>query len=89
MDEETKKLLVENNEMLKRLVFFQKLNQIYRVVYWSIIILSAIGAFYFLKPMLENLTSIYTGGAGISNLNSFESLKNLGNKNNIQDLLNN
>jgi len=86
MDEETKKLLVENNEMLKKLVFFQKLNQIYRVVYWSIIILSAIGAFYFLKPMLSGLVNLYTGGIGVANISDMS--KSLNDKNQMQDLIN-
>jgi len=87
MDEETKKLLVENNEMLKKLVFYQKLNQIYRIAYWSVIILSAIGAFYFLKPMLGDLIGVYTGGAGVSNLNNVGDLKNLGSNKDIQDMI--
>lgn len=92
MDEDTKKLIAdnytlnkENNEMLKKLVFFQKLNQVYRVVYWAIIILSAIGAFYFIKPMLGNLISVYTGGA--SNTSFSDISKTLNNKNEMQDLL--
>ncbi len=95
MDEETKKLLSddytlnkENNEMLRKLVAFQKWNQVYKIVYWSIIILSAIGAFYFIKPMLSNLISVYTGGAGDSKVNSFSDFKNLGSKSDVQDLIN-
>ena len=54
-----KKLVVENNSMLKKLVFYQKWNQIYRIVYWLIIILSAIGAFYFVQPLLSSLVGAY------------------------------
>ena len=88
MDEETKKILVENNEMLKKLVFFQKLNQIYRVVYWSIIILSAIGAFYYLKPLLGGLINVYTGGVGTSNISNIGDIgKSLGDKSQIEDFV--
>jgi len=88
MDEETKKLLVENNEMLKKLVFFQKLNQIYRVVYWVIIILSTIGAFYFIQPYLGSLMGVYTGGVGVSsNIDSLNGLKNLGTNKDVQNML--
>jgi hypothetical protein len=59
MDEEMKKLVIENNSMLKKLVFYQKWNQIYRIVYWLIIILSAIGAFYFVQPLLSSLSGAY------------------------------
>lgn len=96
MDEETKKLIAENyslnkenNEMLKKMVFYQKLNQIYRVVYWSIIILSAIGAFYFLKPLLGSLISVYTGGVGVTDMGSVSEMsKSFGDKNQFQDLIN-
>ncbi|MFA6999931.1 MAG: hypothetical protein WC241_02325 [Candidatus Paceibacterota bacterium] len=59
MDEESKKLIVDNNEMLKKLVFYQRWNQIYRIAYWAIIILSAIGAFYFIQPLLSSLAGAY------------------------------
>jgi hypothetical protein len=93
MDDETKKLLADtyalnkdNNDMLKKLISFQKWNQIYKIVYWSIIILSAVGAFYFIKPMLGDIFSVYTGGASVSSFSDVtKTLDN--NKNNVQDLL--
>lgn len=96
MDEETKKLLAENyalnkdnNEMLKKLVLFQKLNQIYRIVYWVIIILSAIGAFYFMKQYMGNLISLYTGGIGDSSsiTNFTKSLKSSSGNSQMEDLI--
>jgi hypothetical protein len=94
MEEETKKLIAdnfalnkENNEMLKKLITFQKWNQIYKVVYWAIIILSAIGALYFIKPMLSGLVNVYTGGIGDSNTSSLGDLKNMGNNKEIQEML--
>ena len=95
MDEETKKLLAdnlalnkENNEMLHKLIVFKKWSQIYRIVYWSIIILSAIGAFYFIQPLLGNLFSVYTGGVGVPSISNISDLKNLGNNSEVKDLLN-
>jgi len=88
MDDESKKLLVENNTMLKKLVLFQKLNQIYRIAYWVIIILSAVGAFYFLKPMLGDLLNVYTGGVGVSsNIRNLNDLKNIGSNKDVQDMI--
>ncbi|KKQ20586.1 MAG: hypothetical protein US34_C0008G0026 [Candidatus Nomurabacteria bacterium GW2011_GWC2_36_9] len=78
----------ENNEMLKKLITFQKWNQIYKIVYWAIIILSAIGALYFIKPMLDNLVSVYTGGVGTTSVDSLNDLKNLGTNKDIQEMLN-
>ena len=92
MDEETKRLLSENlalnkanNEMLNKLVFYQKWNQIYRIAYWAIIILSAIGAFYFVQPYLSSLMGVYTGGIGTSNISDIS--KNLGDKGQLQKLI--
>ena len=79
MDPEIKKLIEtnvalnkENNEMLHKLVTYQKWNQIYKVVYWGIIILISLGAFYFIKPYLNSLLEIY-GGTNIGSVT-----KNLG-----------
>ncbi|KKQ05240.1 MAG: hypothetical protein US17_C0005G0007 [Candidatus Nomurabacteria bacterium GW2011_GWF1_36_47] len=74
--------------MLKKLITFQKWNQIYKIVYWAIIILSAIGALYFIKPMLDNLVSVYTGGVGTTSVDSLNDLKNLGTNKDIQEMLN-
>ena len=95
MDEDTKKLLndnlalnKENNQLLQKLVLYQKWNQIYKFIYWSIIILSVLGAFYFIKPYLTNLISVYTGGVGVSDIGKIGDIgKSLGNKSQIQDLL--
>ncbi|KKP65706.1 MAG: hypothetical protein UR64_C0020G0009 [Candidatus Nomurabacteria bacterium GW2011_GWE1_35_16] len=73
--------------MLRKLITFQKWNQIYKIVYWTIIIFSAIGAFYFIKPIMESLMNVYTGGIGVSNVTNFGDLKNLGSNKEIQDML--
>ena len=66
MDEETKKLIQENlelskknNEILHKLYKFQRFNQMIRVAYWVIIILVAVGAFYFVQPFLDQLSGFY------------------------------
>jgi len=89
MDEETKKLLAENlslnkenHEMLKKLMFYQKMNQIYKIIYWFVIIGVTFGAFYFIQPMLSNLLNVYTGG--VSGLNDVNLKSNQGS---VQDLL--
>ncbi len=93
MDPETKKILdeeimlsKENNVMLKKLVRSQKMMTIYRIVYWSIIILSTVGVYYFIQPFLSSITSIYTGGE--SAMTSLSDIKNnLSNKAQIKDLI--
>ena len=93
MDAETKKLLTEsiavekeNNQMLHKLVSAHKMANVYRVVYWSIIILSTFGAYYLIKPLMGNVLNIYTGGvSGGSNVGDV--MKNLSNKQQMEDLL--
>ena len=92
MDPETKQLLKEsieigkeNNEMLRKMVRSQKWTNIYRVVYWGIIILSSVGAYYFIQPFLGNLLNAY-GVSGVNNITDIgNSLNN--NKQQVQDLL--
>ena len=95
MDEDIKKLLSDNlavnkanNEMLKKLVLYQKWNQIYKIVYWSIIILSVLGAFYFVQPYLGSILGIYNGGVGASDINKISNVnKSLGEKSQVQKLI--
>lgn len=94
MEEETKKLLEENlklskenNGLLLELYKIQHRAQITRILYWCLIILVSIGAFYFLKPYLGNLLNVYTGGvSGINNISDIgNSLKN--SQAEVQDLV--
>jgi hypothetical protein len=81
MDPESKKLLEdtfvlaqENNKMLHSLVRSMRISRIVSIIYWVLIIGSAVGAYYFIQPYIDQLMSIY-GGAK-SNLDSFGSLLN-------------
>jgi len=57
--EENFKLTKDNHEMLLKLKKIQQWTLISRIIYWFIIIGIAIGAFYFIKPFLSNLASVY------------------------------
>jgi hypothetical protein len=93
MDQETKQLLEENlklskenNVMLSSLIRAKKLNTVYKVVYWSLIIFVTIGSYYFIQPYIESLMSLYTGGA--ADMSSIGNLKDtLGNQQQIDELL--
>lgn len=96
MDGETKELLrqsieisKENNVMLKKMVHAQKWTNIYRVVYWGIIIFSSFGAYYFIQPYLSSLVSLYSGGVSdigkISDISQNLNIKT--DKQQFQDLL--
>ncbi len=70
MDPESKKLLEntlnlaeDNNKILHSMKRSMHIASIMRFIYWAFIIGSAIGAYYFIQPYLDQLMSIY-GGAG-------------------------
>jgi hypothetical protein len=66
--EENLKLSKENNELLLKLYKVQRWGQIIRVGYYVVLILIGIGAFYFIKPFLGNLLSVYgVNPSGIEN----------------------
>ncbi|MFA5001147.1 MAG: hypothetical protein WC531_02890 [Candidatus Paceibacterota bacterium] len=67
MDEETKKLLKEefelnkeNNQLLNKLVSYQRWARWLNVTKWVIVIATTLGALYYLPLMLTGLTSYYT-----------------------------
>ena len=62
--EEILKTTKENQEKINKVLSFQKWSQITRVFYWLILIGVSVGAFYFTKPYLNSLLSVYSGGLG-------------------------
>ncbi len=94
MDPEAKKmleenfhLLKENNEMLRKMLRMQRWAQIYRVLYWFVILAISFGAVYFIRPYLDSLLGYYG-----SMSESVDSVKKVGSSvpdlKHIQDLLN-
>jgi len=85
MDEELKQLLKENIELAKqnqeimnKISRFQQFSVIWGVVKWTVIILSTIGVFYYLQPILSSLLGTYTGLInGNSGAGSVSELKSL------------
>lgn len=81
MDPESKKLLEEtlalaqeNNRMLHTLKRAMVWSRAISFLYWVLIIGSALGAYYFVQPFIDQLFSAY-GGAK-SNLDSIGSMFN-------------
>ncbi|MFA6254045.1 MAG: hypothetical protein WC640_02170 [Candidatus Paceibacterota bacterium] len=67
MDEEAKKLLKEelevnkeNNKLLNKLVWYQKWARWFGAIKWIIVVGAAIGALYYLQPMIDKLWGTYT-----------------------------
>ena len=76
MDEENAKLLEENlklskenNEILRSLRRSMRLARFMSLLYWVLIIGSAVGAYYFVEPYINQIKDLY-GGAG-DMLNNF------------------
>jgi hypothetical protein len=67
----------ENNKMLRSLTRSMRWGRIMRIVYWTLLIGSALGAYYFIQPYIEQVLGVYSGARGnIEDLNSFiENLK--------------
>lgn len=59
MDEKTKKLVEENNELLHKMQNAQTRGKIYRIIRWIIILALAIAAFYFVQPYIEQVQNTY------------------------------
>lgn len=83
MDPEMKKLLEENlalakenNEMLRKVRRLQKRGQLFTLFYWLMIIGIPLGLYYFLRPFLDQVINLYTGGTSGYNevMNFFNSL---------------
>jgi len=77
MDPESRKLLEhiselaeENNKILRSMRRSQRVSSIIRFIYWVFIIGSAVGAYYFIQPYLEQIMSIYGGASDV--INSFK-----------------
>ena len=67
MDEQDKKTLQsllriehENHAMLKKLVAFNHRALLVKIIYWIVIIGTAVGIFSFLRPYLDSIEALYT-----------------------------
>lgn len=54
-----------NNEILRGLQRNQRLSRFLSVLYWLIIIGTAVGAFYFAKPYIQQVEGLYGGAQNV------------------------
>jgi hypothetical protein len=59
--EEIKQLTKENNKMLHSIQRRARVGVIMRVIYWTVILGAAVGAFYFVQPYIDEVTNTYKG----------------------------
>ena len=65
-------LAEENNKILHSMKRSQRWTSIARAIYWILIIGSALGAYYFIQPYIDQLIGIYSGAGDM--LNNFKQL---------------
>lgn len=70
--EELFKMVEENNKLLKKMKRTQEIGQLMRVIYWLVILGTALGAYYFVQPYVDQVKDLY-GGAS-DTVNGFGSL---------------
>ncbi|MBP9766013.1 MAG: hypothetical protein KBD12_02170 [Candidatus Pacebacteria bacterium] len=83
--EKLSELVKENNELLKKLEKYQKINSIFKIVYWVFILLSVFGAYYFLQPFVnslfgENNTTFNNISNQMQNMSDVSAVKDILNK---------
>ena len=71
MDAEDKKkldrvleLAEENNKYIRQVRSSQKTSQMIKAIYWVVIIVVALGGFYYVQPYFKSLTSLYSSMSG-------------------------
>ena len=66
-------LAQETNVYVKKIRKVQKTGQIFKIVYWTFIIILMFGGFYFLQPYLNVLNPYSTGITGLKNAVNLQS----------------
>ena len=70
--EETLALTKENNEMLRSMKRSMRFARMMTIIYWVLIIGSALGAYYFIQPYIDQLMGVYNGaGDVLDNIKQF------------------
>ena len=77
--ERTYKMTLENNELLRHMRRAARWASVMRYIYWIIIIVLSFGAYYFIQPYIDFLTSTLSGlhgsnGSSDSMLQTLQSL---------------
>ena len=58
------KLAEENNEYVREVRSSQKTSQMWKSIYWVLVIAAVLGGYYYLKPYLAKMTQIYSAISG-------------------------
>jgi hypothetical protein len=70
--EKVEKLSQENNQMLKKLVQAMRWGRIVKIFYWTLIIGTSVGIFYYFQPLFDQIKDVYGGFSdSVTEVNSF------------------
>ena len=58
-------LAEENNKILRKMQSSMRWGRAFRIFYWIVVIGISIGAFYYIQPYIDQLTSVYSGFSDI------------------------
>ncbi len=73
--DETLEMVKENNKILKKMRSRMMWSSVVRVIYWIIILAAAFGAYYVIKPVVDDVREAYDGV-----VDSINSVKEVGQK---------
>ena len=60
----------ENNKILRKMRRASMWGNVFRVFYWGLIIISAIGAYWFIQPLLSTYSELLNSINGVKNTTS-------------------
>ena len=84
---ELKQAVQENTRILNQLRRNMVYSRLFRLAYWLVILAFGIGLFYYLEPIFDNLTSIYSGGNANLQSEGIQIPFNSGSQGALQELL--
>lgn len=62
----------ENNHLLHKMVRGARIARIARITYWVIVLGISIGAYYYVQPYIDQITSVF--GGFMDNISSFQQI---------------
>ena len=61
MLEEAVELSRENNKMLKSIRSASRWARVWRIFYWTVIVVITLGSYYYIQPYIKQLKNVYSG----------------------------
>ena len=70
-------LAEDNNAYIRQVRRSQKTSQMLKAIYWVVIAVVALGGYYFVKPYVSSMTSLFGGSGASFQMSDVERLENL------------